>query len=105
MVTDKCIICKQRPSRTMGRCAICNDRLNIEHKRKNGDKPRYFLTYQGIVVGLYKNGDGKLNPRLLKRSDKYLPKGITLDLNHYCNGYSRELIKKFKATCLQLAYA
>ena len=66
---------------------------------------RHFLTYHGNVVGLYPNGGKTLKPRLLGRSAEHLPKGKTIDLNVYCQGYSREVIKRFKACVLQLAQA
>ena len=101
----KCIICEQRPEREDGLCAHCASKLHAERKAKANGKPRYYLTYQGDVVGLFTNGNGTLKARLLKRSADKLPKRNTIDLNRYCYGYSRQQIKGFKACVLQLANA
>jgi len=97
----RCIICEQRPATVNGRCHPCSDKIASMSKRKT--QPLYFLTYRGTVVGLYLTGEDTLKPRLLSRSDEHLPKGKTVDLNHYCTGYSREVIKRFKRAVLSLA--
>jgi len=74
-------------------------------KAKVKVKPRHFLTYRGHVVGLFPNGGKTLKAQLLKRSPKGLPKRRTLDLNIYCEGFTRETIKSFKACILQLTHA
>lgn len=99
----KCVICEQRPANGDGRCVQCAGKIAKMSKRTV--QPRHFLTYRGHVVGLYPNGDKTLKPRLLGRSAEHLPKGKTIDLNRYCSGYSREVIKRFKACVLQLAHA
>ena len=99
----KCVICEKRPANGNGQCVQCSGKIAKMGKRK--EQPRHFLTYRGHVVGLYPNGDKALKPRLLGRSAEHLPKGKTIDLNHYCPGYSREVIKRFKACVLQLAHA
>ena len=100
----KCVICEKRPAKkTTGRCAQCNTKIISMSKRTA--PARHFLTYRGNVVGLYPNGGKQLMPRLLGRSAEHLPKGKTIDLNVYCHGYSREVIKRFKACVLQLAQA
>lgn len=102
----KCVICERRPARTaVAYCAICASKLEAETRRKQADEPVKFLTYRGIVVGLYSNGNGKLTPKLLRRSPDNLPKARTLDLNRYCDGFTRDKIKAFKACVLQLANA
>ena len=101
----KCVICEQRPQRKGGYCAHCASRLEAERKAKANGKPKYYLTYRGHVVGLFSNGDGTLKARLLTRSADKLPKRNTIDLNRYCEGYSRQKIKDFKACVLKLANA
>ena len=99
----KCVICNRRPARTeKGYCANCNSKIEAETKHKAVEQPQKFLTYQGIVVGLFPNGNHKLVAKLLRRSAEGLPKDRTLDLNRYCEGYSRKVIKSFKACCLKL---
>ncbi len=99
----KCVICEKRPVKVNGQCVQCSGKIASMSKRK--EQPRHFLTYRGHVVGLYPNGGKQLIPRLLRCSAERLPKGKTVDLNHYCTGYSREVIKRFKACVLQLAHA
>ena len=99
----KCVICERRPAKGNGHCVQCAGKIAKMRRRKV--EPRHFLTYRGHVVGLYPNGDKTLKPRLLTRSAEHLPKGKTLDLNRYCEGFSREVIKRFKACVLQLAHA
>jgi len=99
----KCVICEQRPANGngLGRCAQCHTKILAMSKRTV--QPRHFLTYRDNVVGLYPDGGGTLKPRLLGRSAEHLPKGKTIDLNVYCPGYSRDIIKRFKACVLKLA--
>lgn len=101
----KCIICLRRPAKGNGYCANCASQIEAEKRRKQADEPVKFLTYRGHVVGLYRNGNGRLTPKLLKRSPENLPKTKTLDLNTYIEGFTREEIKRFKACVLQLAHA
>ncbi len=103
MTTDKCVICERRPARSQGRCHLCNDRLASEARRSATVQPWRFLTFRGAVVGLYPNGADKLKPRLLRRPASGLPKGRTVNLNVWCDGFDRSTIKRFKACVLQLA--
>jgi hypothetical protein len=54
-------------------------------------------------MALYRNGDGKLNGELVRVDPANLPKGITLDLNTYLEGFTREQVKRLKASVLRLA--
>jgi hypothetical protein len=86
-----------------GRCRTCDDQIIAVTNRKRTEKPEKYLTYRGIVVGLFKTQAGKLRGRLLRISDTRLPKYKTINLNEYCEGFDRTQIKSFKAACLQLA--
>jgi hypothetical protein len=101
----KCIICGERPVHQNGCCNNCDSKIEADKRGREAEKPAYFLTYRGYVVGLFRNGDGKLKPRLLRRNPEHLPKQNTIDLNHYCTGYTREKIKSFKACVLSLSQA
>ena len=100
-----CILCDRRPAREGAFCTNCAAKVSVERNHNTRQKPFRFLTYRGIVVGMYPNGNGTLKPRLLRRDPKYLPKRITLDLNTYLEGFTRAQIKKMKGVCLQLANA
>jgi len=98
-----CVICERRPANGNGICHNCDSKLESQRKGKKSVQPQHFLTYRGNVVGLFPNGEGKLKAQLLRRNPEKLPKGKTIDLNHYCDGFTREKIKSFKACVLQLA--
>ena len=105
-VVTKCIICRQRPGLNgNGICASCQQKLDKEAKAHKPDKPFRYVTYRGHVVGMYPSGSGALKPRLLGRNPDRLPKGKTLNLNHYIEGFDRGTIKRLKATVLSLAGA
>ena len=105
-MTKKCLICDRRPARTdNGYCLHCAAQLKVQGKSREVQKVARFLTYRDTVVGLYPNGNGKLKAQLLRRSAEGLPKGITIDLNHYCEGFDRSQIKAFKSCVLRLANA
>jgi hypothetical protein len=99
----KCIICEKRPATVGPRCRNCEAKLNAACAARRPDTPRYYLTYQGHVVGLYANRDGRLSPRLLCRNAEKLPKSNTINLNTFCQGYDRATIKRMKRCVLQCA--
>jgi hypothetical protein len=106
MVTPKCVICDKRPARTdKGWCLQCAENIKAQNKRRQPDKPERYITYRGHVVGLFKNGGGTLQARLVHIKPERLPKTRTLDLNTYLDGFSRDQIKKMKRTVLALAGA
>jgi hypothetical protein len=101
----KCIICGLRPVSKGQYCSTCTAKIEAERRAHAEQKPKRYLTYRGHVVGLYPNGKGTLTARLLKRDPESLPKRLTLDLNTYLEGFSREQIKAFKRAVLSLAGA
>jgi hypothetical protein len=99
-----CAICNHRPRANGSRyCTNCQARLDKEKRLRKAEKPVKFATYQGYVVGFYRNGDGMLAPRLLRRKPENLPRSRTLDLNHYIEGFTRAQVKRIKTVILQLA--
>jgi hypothetical protein len=98
-----CAICNRRPRANGSRyCANCQAKMDREKRLRRAEKPVKFATYRGHVVGFYRR-DGVLVPRLLRRKPEGLPRGKTLDLNHYIEGFTREQVKNLKAAILQLA--
>ena len=73
-----------------------------EKRRRVTEKPVKYATYRGHVVGFYRR-DGGLVPRLLRCKPEGLPRGKTLDLNHYIEGFTREQVKNLKSAILQVA--
>lgn len=99
----KCVICSWRPANGNGRCAVCDSKIEADKRHQKPEQPKHFLTYRGHVIGLYPNGGGTLKAKLLNRNPEKLPKPKTIDLNRYCEGFTREKIKAFKKCVLQLA--
>jgi hypothetical protein len=98
-----CSICNRRPRANGSRyCTNCQAKMDREKRLRTAEKPVKFATYRGHVVGFYRS-DGVLIPRLLRRKPEGLPRGKTLDLNHYIPGFTREQVKNLKAAILQLA--
>jgi hypothetical protein len=100
----KCLICELQPRAADSLyCHNCGAQLKAGRTRKQVSEPSTFLVYQDNVVGLIPNGrkDAEgcdlFTPVLLKRKPDSLPKGKTVDLNVYCEGYTREQIKHLKA--------
>lgn len=100
-----CVVCDRRPARNGALCANCYQKVEAENSKRKAEEPFKFATYRGHVVGFYRNGRGKLVPRLLRRKPENLPKNKTLDLNRYIEGFTREQVKKLKTAILQLANA
>ena len=100
-----CAICDHRPATENGICHNCNSKLEAEKRRGKAEELVKFATYQGHVVGFFKNGGSKLVVRLLRRNADSLPKSKTLDLNTYVEGMTRVQVKKIKSAILTLANA
>ena len=94
----KCVVCEQRPAHDGPYCFACFERLEKQRQQngKNG-KPVKFLHYRGNLVGLVPTGNKGYSTIPVKRCLTGIPKSRLIDLDHYCDGYSREIIKRFKA--------
>lgn len=104
MVNHRCIICDKRPAtQPHYRCANCDAKIKADQRHQKPVQPSNFLTYRGNVVGMYPNGGGVLKARLLMRNPSGLPKGKTINLDAYCEGYTREQVKRLKACVLHLS--
>jgi hypothetical protein len=98
-----CAICNHRPKAEGGKyCTNCQAKIDKEKSLRKAEKPFKYATYQGHVVGFYRH-DGVLVPRLLRRKPEGLPKGNTLNLDHYIPGLTREQVKNLKSAIFQLA--
>jgi len=103
VIKRKCIVCEVRPAYHGGMCKHCL--ATIAKDKRNRKSPSFsrFLTFRGHVVGLRPNGHGKLKPELLRRDPEKLPQNVTINLNKFCPGFDRSIIKRFKACVLTLA--
>ena len=100
-----CAICGKRPAAGgAAYCHNCQQKLDKEKRARRKPEPKHFLVYRGNVVGLYPDGRGILDAKLLCRSPDKLPKGKTVNLDKYCPVFRRESIKAFKRCVLQLAF-
>lgn len=107
----KCIICGNRPvarGQKAGYCKVCEDQIAAgQRARSTGEDVAKYLTYRGIVIALKpSNKEAGVQmykaERVFKNPDT-LPKGKTVNLNQYCEGYDRAQIKKFKKLFAQVA--
>lgn len=107
MVTQKCVICGLRPARNGGYCANCEARVQKERGKngKNEQKLVKYLHYRGNVAGLLPSGNGTYKAVAVGTSLDRLPKGKVIDLDHYCEGFDRRMIKRFKKAVLQVCAA
>jgi len=104
---SKCVICDVRPTRNHnGICRACEQHIaKLSVKRNSG--AMYYLAYQGNVVGLFLKTGTKdtLTGQLVTNSIDALPKSKVVNLDHWCEGYDRDQIKRFKACVKSLAGA
>ena len=101
----KCMLCGRRPARVEGRCAHCQAIIEAEARRKRKPQPWRYVAYRGNVVGFYPNGGDRLIPRLVNRDPAKLPKSRLINLDAYCQGFTRQQVKKMKAAVLAISRA
>ena len=103
-----CIICGRRPAlpEEKYRCKQCQ-RLIAKFQGADNPRPKAsrFITYRGYVIGAYPIADGqfRLRPEYVEAGT--LPKKRTIDLNVWCDGFTRQTIKALKADVLSLHHA
>jgi hypothetical protein len=97
-----CSICFNAPARIHGYCHACHIRLKTMRTESKNPEPVKYLTYRGFVVGLYPIGGGKLKAHPETRNADNLPKAKTLNLNEWCEGFDKNMVKAFKACVLSL---
>lgn len=102
----KCVICGRK---IKGDAAYCQqhqrqlDKAREEERRRKRPKAVKYVCYRGHVVGFFKNGHDKLKPSYVGMSINGIPKGKLINLDEYCEGYTRQQIKNLKATVLTLS--
>jgi len=102
----KCVICEKRPSLNgNGYCQQCEGKVDKDRRSRQPAKPFRYVTYRGYVVGLFPTGEGTYRPRLLSGNPERLPKSITINLNVFCEGFDKAMIKRLKACVLKCAHA
>lgn len=97
MKFHKCIICDKRPAtQPHSYCANCAAKIKADTVKRRA-APIKYLVHHGNVVAIYRNGDSKLNAEPVNRDPERLPKGKTINLDSYCEGFDRGQIKRLKA--------
>jgi hypothetical protein len=99
----KCLICEVRPASEQGYCKHCISQIEAEKRRKIQPQPFRYVTYQGITFEFHNGNGHKLTPVLTTRNPETLPQKLLINLNQYCEGFTREQVKKLKRLCLSFA--
>jgi hypothetical protein len=99
----KCIICQERPvakGQAAGFCTQCADQIAARSARPAKDEVANYLVYRGkvaaVVFDRMEKGVKQYKVKQVLKSVESLPKGKVINLNTYCEGYTRDQIKKFK---------
>lgn len=100
----KCLICNRGTKPNAPYCQEHQrelDRQRAEEKKK-ADVVKY-VTYRGHVVAFYKNGGDSLRASYHGMTTNGIPKGKIINLDVWCEGFTREEIKRLKAVVLRLS--
>jgi len=92
----KCFICGVRPSNGGSYCKQCCTSIAAEKRRKAKPKVFKYVTWKGATMEFRAGKNGTFVPTPIKRDPDSLPQGLTINLNGYCKGYTRQQVKKFK---------
>jgi len=93
----KCLICEVRPRYKGSKyCHNCGMAIAAESNGNGNAKAEKYLTYQGAIVGLFKNGKDTFKPKIVNVSLKGISKSKVIDLDNWCEGYTRDQVKAFK---------
>lgn len=105
---EKCPICMKRPIKDGEWCAVCAGRIRADRQSRTPPKqsPIMYMHYRGHVIEWNPScGGTKVRATLCNLPVEKLPAKKTLDLNKWCEGYTRDTIKSFKAVILRLNHA
>ena len=96
----KCLICGVRPSNGESYCKHCTSQIEAERRRKQTPQPFRYVTYQGITFEFRAGKDGTFIPHYITHNPDTLPQKLLINLDKYCEGFTREQVKKLKRLCL-----
>ena len=101
----KCHICDLRPAATeRGFCTNCQNIIDAEKQRKRDkNKPLKYVTYRGVTVALFQDGGDRLKPQFVTLNPERIPRSRLINLDEYCDGFTRQQVKKLKRLCLSFA--
>lgn len=99
----KCVICEMRPvqnGESAGYCKQCADQIAARSVRAPKVEVEKYLHYRGKVVAVIythsEHGVRKFKVQQVFKSVDTLPKAKVINLDTYCEGYTRDQVKKFK---------
>lgn len=92
----KCLICGVRPSNGGSYCSQCTSAIEAEKRRNAKPRPFRYVTWKGDTLEFRANGKGTFIATPIKRDPDTLPKKLLINLNEYCEGFTREQVKKLK---------
>jgi len=99
----KCLICGVRPSNGQTYCKHCTDQIEADKRRKQKPKPFRYATYNGTTVEFHPVGKGVFKAQFCDRNPDTLPQSLLINLNKWCEGFTREQVKKLKRQILSFA--
>jgi len=99
----KCLICGVRPSNGQSYCKHCAAQIEADKRRKQKPKTFRYVTYQGVTFEFRNGKNGTFIPHYTSHNPDTLPQKLLINLNEYCEGFTREQVKKLKRLCLSFA--
>ena len=102
----KCAICCVRPSLNgNGTCHNCESKIDKERRSRKPEKAFRYVVYRDFAVGMYPSGKGTYRTRQIGINPARLPKSITINLNEFCDGFSKAQVKRLKTAVLRACSA
>jgi hypothetical protein len=92
-----------RPSNRQSYCKQCTAQIEAEKRRKQKPRAFRYATYQGTTIEFHAVGKGVFKPQFCGVNPDTLPQKLLINLNKWCEGFTREQVKKLKRQCLSFA--
>jgi len=92
-----------RPSNGQSYCKQCTSQIEADKRRKV--KPRVFryATWDGTTIEFVPVGKGVFKAQYCGRNPDTLPQSLLINLDKWCEGFTREQVKKLKRQILSFA--
>jgi hypothetical protein len=92
-----------RPSNGQSYCQYCTAQIEAEKRRKQKPQPFRYVTYQGTTIEFHSVGKGVFKAQYCGRNPDTLPQKLLINLDKWCEGFTREQVKKLKRQVLSFA--
>jgi hypothetical protein len=99
----KCLICGVRPSNGQSYCQYCTAQIEAEKRRKQEPRAFRYATYDGTTIEFHAVGKGVFKARYCGRNPDTLPQKLLINLDKWCDGFTRDQVKKLKRQVLSFA--